>query len=101
MVAVRFACKSAPYDTTRFGDQPIGQCLARGFEMRILPNGFVVRAAAVTCTAADVKGRGSPAGFTLIEMIVVIVIMAMVGGLVLVSSPGTAPAWTPTRRCER
>jgi hypothetical protein len=34
---------SAPYDTIRFGDRPIRQCLAHGFEVQILPHGFVVR----------------------------------------------------------
>lgn len=35
--------QSTPYDTTRFRDHPIEQCVARGFEVRILPAGFVVR----------------------------------------------------------
>jgi hypothetical protein len=35
---------SAPYDTLRFGDQPIARCVAYGFDVRILPNGFVVLA---------------------------------------------------------
>jgi hypothetical protein len=34
---------SAPYDTIRFGDQPTRQCLAHGFDVLILRNGFVVR----------------------------------------------------------
>jgi hypothetical protein len=34
---------SAPYDITRFGDQPIRRCLEHRFEVRILNNGFVVR----------------------------------------------------------
>jgi hypothetical protein len=33
---------SAPYDMTRFGDQPVRRCLEHGFEVRILSNGFVV-----------------------------------------------------------
>ena len=33
----------APYDTMRFGDHPIQQCVAHGFEVRIVPAGFVVR----------------------------------------------------------
>jgi hypothetical protein len=33
---------SAPYDTIRFGDRPIRQCLEHGFEVLILRNGFVV-----------------------------------------------------------
>lgn len=32
-----------PYDTTRFSDHPIEQCVAHGFEVRIVPAGFVVR----------------------------------------------------------
>ena len=35
---------SAPYDTIRFGDRPIARCVARGFEVLTLTNGFVVRA---------------------------------------------------------
>jgi hypothetical protein len=35
---------SAPYDTIRFGDRPIASCVARGFEVLTLTNGFVVRA---------------------------------------------------------
>jgi hypothetical protein len=35
--------QSAPYDMTQFGDRPIRQCLAHGFEVRIVPAGFVVR----------------------------------------------------------
>ena len=34
---------SAPYDTTRFGERPIDRCVARGFAVRILTSGFVVR----------------------------------------------------------
>ena len=33
----------APYDTLRFGDHPIQRCVAHGFEVRIVPAGFVVR----------------------------------------------------------
>lgn len=33
----------APYDTTRFGERPIEQCVPHGFEVRIVPAGFVVR----------------------------------------------------------
>jgi hypothetical protein len=33
---------SAPYNTPRFGEQPIRQCLAHGFEIQILRDGFVV-----------------------------------------------------------
>jgi hypothetical protein len=35
--------QSAPYNNTRFGERPISQCLAHGFEVRILRSGFVVR----------------------------------------------------------
>ena len=34
---------SAPFNVTRFGEQPIKQCLEHGFEVRILRGGFVVR----------------------------------------------------------
>jgi hypothetical protein len=34
----------APFDTTRFGDRPIAQCISRGFEVQILSDGFVVGA---------------------------------------------------------
>ncbi len=33
----------APYDTMRFGERPIERCVPRGFEVRIVPAGFVVR----------------------------------------------------------
>lgn len=36
--------QSAPYNTTRSGDQPVPRCVPRGFEVKILPGGFVVRA---------------------------------------------------------
>jgi len=35
--------QAAPYDMTRFGEQPIRHCVAHGFEVRILRLGFVVR----------------------------------------------------------
>jgi hypothetical protein len=35
---------SAPYDTIRYGDRPIASCVARGFEVLTVTNGFVVRA---------------------------------------------------------
>ncbi len=35
---------SAPYDTIRFGDRSVGRCVAHGFEVQTLANGFVVRA---------------------------------------------------------
>ncbi len=34
---------SAPFNVTRFGEQPVRQCLEHGFEVRILRGGFVVR----------------------------------------------------------
>ena len=34
----------APYDTPRFEDRPIAQCVYKGFEIHILSDGFVVRA---------------------------------------------------------
>jgi hypothetical protein len=43
VVRCQVCVQSAPYDTTRFGDQPIRQCLAHGFEVLILRSGFVVR----------------------------------------------------------
>jgi hypothetical protein len=33
----------APYNMTRFGEQPIRRCVARDFEVRIVQSGFVVR----------------------------------------------------------
>jgi hypothetical protein len=42
VVDCQVCVQSAPYDTIRFGDQPIRQCLPHWFEVRILPNGFVV-----------------------------------------------------------
>jgi hypothetical protein len=36
--------QSVQFDTMRFGDRPIAQCISRGFEVQILPDGFVVRA---------------------------------------------------------
>ena len=43
MVHCQVCVESAPYNTIRFGDHPIGRCVERGFAVRILPNGFVVR----------------------------------------------------------
>jgi hypothetical protein len=43
VVRCQVCVQSAPYGTTRFGDQPIRQCLAHGFEVQILHDGFVVR----------------------------------------------------------
>jgi hypothetical protein len=43
LVRCQVCVQSAPYDTIRFGDQPIRQCLYHGFDVQILSNGFVVR----------------------------------------------------------
>ena len=43
VVRCQVCVQSAPYNTTRFGDQPVKQCLEQGFEVQILPRGFVVR----------------------------------------------------------
>ena len=43
IVQCQVCVESAPYETLRYGDQPIRQCLPRGFEVRILTGGFVVR----------------------------------------------------------
>ncbi len=43
VVRCQVCVQSAPYDMTQFGDRPIRQCLAHGFEVRIVPAGFVVR----------------------------------------------------------
>jgi hypothetical protein len=43
LVRCQVCVETAPYDTSRFGDQPIPQCLPHGFEVRIVPTGFVVR----------------------------------------------------------
>ena len=43
VVRCQVCVQSAPYDMPRFGDRPIRQCLAHGFEVRIVPAGFVVR----------------------------------------------------------
>jgi hypothetical protein len=42
LVLCQVCVQSAPYDTLRFGDQPIRRCLAHAFEVHILPHGFVV-----------------------------------------------------------
>ena len=43
LVRCQVCVQSAPYDTMRYGDQPIRRCLPHDFEVRILPTGFVVR----------------------------------------------------------
>ena len=42
IVRCQVCVEYAPYDTIRFGDRPVGQCLAHGFEVEIFPAGFVV-----------------------------------------------------------
>ena len=42
IVRCQVCVESAPYDMTRFGQQPIRRCLQHGFEVRILHGGFVV-----------------------------------------------------------
>lgn len=43
LVRCQVCVQFAPYDTMRFGDQPIRRCLEHSFEVRILRSGFVVR----------------------------------------------------------
>jgi hypothetical protein len=43
LVRCQVCVQTAPYDTMRVGDRPIEQCEAHGFEVLILPLGFVVR----------------------------------------------------------
>jgi len=43
VVRCQVCVQSAPYDMTRFGDQPIPRCLEHRFEVRILHSGFVVQ----------------------------------------------------------
>src|ERR1700743_2990111 len=43
LVRCQVCVQSAPYDMTRFGDRPVGRCLEHGFEIQILPGGFLVR----------------------------------------------------------
>jgi hypothetical protein len=43
VVRCQVCVQSAPFEMTEFGDRPIRQCLAHGFEVRIVPAGFVVR----------------------------------------------------------
>jgi hypothetical protein len=43
VVHCQVCVQSAPYDTIRFGDQPIRQCVPHPFEVKILQSGFVVR----------------------------------------------------------
>ena len=43
LVRCQVCVQSAPYDTIRFDDRPIRQCLAHGFDVQILQNGFIVR----------------------------------------------------------
>ena len=43
LVRCQVCVQSAPYNTLRFGDRPIAQCLPHNFEVRILTGGFVVQ----------------------------------------------------------
>jgi hypothetical protein len=43
VVRCQVCVQMSPYDTMRFGDRPIQQCQAHGFEILILTRGFVVR----------------------------------------------------------
>jgi hypothetical protein len=43
VVRCQVCVQLTPYDMARFGDRPIRQCVAHGFEVLILPDGFVVR----------------------------------------------------------
>ena len=42
IVRCQVCVMSAPYDTLRFGDRPVGQCLFRTFEVQVVTRGFVV-----------------------------------------------------------
>ena len=42
VVRCQVCVQTAPYDTIRFGDHPIEQCVARRFEIEIVPRDFVV-----------------------------------------------------------
>jgi hypothetical protein len=43
VVRCQVCVQSASYNTTRFVNRPIEQCLAHGFEVHILTNGFIVQ----------------------------------------------------------
>jgi hypothetical protein len=43
VVRCQVCVQLTPYYMARFGDRPIRQCVAHGFEILILPDGFVVR----------------------------------------------------------
>lgn len=43
VVRCQVCVQSAPFNTLRFGDRPIEQCVARAFDVQILPGGFVVQ----------------------------------------------------------
>ena len=43
LVRCQVCVQFAPYNTTRFGEQPVGRCVEHGFEIQILRSGFVVR----------------------------------------------------------
>jgi hypothetical protein len=42
LVRCQVCVLAAPYNMTRFGDQPIPRCVAHDFEIRMVPGGFVV-----------------------------------------------------------
>lgn len=44
IVRCQVCVQSGPYDTLRFGDRPMQQCIPRDFEVRIVSRGFVVGA---------------------------------------------------------
>lgn len=43
VVRCQVCVQLAPYDTMRFGEHPVVQCRAHGFDVEIFPAGFVVR----------------------------------------------------------
>jgi hypothetical protein len=42
IVRCQVCVQAAPYNMTRFGEQPVRQCIAHDFEVRIVQSGFVV-----------------------------------------------------------
>jgi hypothetical protein len=43
LVRCQVCVQAAPYDMTRFGEEPNRHCVAHDFEIRIVQSGFVVR----------------------------------------------------------
>ncbi len=43
VVHCQVCVQAAPYEMTSLGERAVRQCLAHGFEVRIVPAGFVVR----------------------------------------------------------